>query len=325
MSTASEREAALRRALLSAAEQIEPAPGGLERIQQRLGRPRPVLIAQAEAAWTVVLMRAPDVIEALRRRAANVLRLAWDRFGPKSAQGSGPPWLRWVRPLVAMSVAVFVVGAGVYVGLDSPALFAPTGGAGQFGGLGGDSGTHATGPQRNSQGATDGNGTQSVYPGAAGSSPSSSACSKSATPRYPASEPASSTSSAATTPPTSASTGTSPAPTTSGTSTPNPSDSTTPSSGDSGAAPDAGLASGGPAATASDGTSQSTTNSSQRDAGATQSAPSPATTGLSQQSSTKKFNPCKKPKAKHKKTSTASTSAKLMQTQPGRADAAKLD
>ena len=35
MTTASEREAALRRALLSAAEYIEPTPGGLERIQER--------------------------------------------------------------------------------------------------------------------------------------------------------------------------------------------------------------------------------------------------------------------------------------------------
>jgi len=49
MSTASEREAALRRALQSAAEYIEPAPGGLERIHERLRRPRPVLVAWLEA------------------------------------------------------------------------------------------------------------------------------------------------------------------------------------------------------------------------------------------------------------------------------------
>jgi len=320
MSTASEREAALRRALLSAAEQIEPAPGGLERIQQRLGRPRPVLIARLEAAWTVVLMRAPDGIEALRRRAANVLQLVWDRFGPKSAQGSGPPWLRWVRPLVAMSVAVFVVGAGVYIGLDSPAVFSTAGGS-LFGPLG-DNGTHPGGPTRGAHRTIDGTVVQSVSPGAAGSSPSPSAC-PSSTPRFGASESASNSSSTSTTPAASASTSTSPSPTPSVGGSSSPSDSSSPASGGAADSPDADLASGSPAATASDDTSQSTADSSERGA---ESAPSPATTDLSQQSSTKKYNPCqKKSKAKHKTTSPATTSAKLKQTQPGRADAAKLD
>ena len=334
MSTASEREAALRRALLSAAEQIEPAPGGLERIQQRLRRPRPALIAGADAAWTVVLMRAPDVIEALRRRASNVLRHVWDRFGPKSAQGSGPPWLRWLRPLVAMSVAAFVVGAGVYIGLASPEGVFPTGGLSS--GTQGDNGSPVGGPARGSHGTIDGTATQSVYPGAASSSGSSSSCSPSASPynlgHAPTGAPIvpttpTSTSSQTTTPPPSA--------TSSDSSSPNPSDSTSASGGGSAATPDPSVASGNPASAggttatgtgASDGTSQSTADSSQRGNRAAQSARSPATTGKSQPpSNSKQYNPCQKKKPKPKKSSQATTSAKLTQTQPGGAVAAKLD
>ena len=60
MSTLNEREAALRRALQSAAASIETAPDGLERIQARLRRPRPVVIAWLEAAWTDIYLRAQD-------------------------------------------------------------------------------------------------------------------------------------------------------------------------------------------------------------------------------------------------------------------------
>lgn len=85
MSTASEREVALRRALMSAAAQVEPAPGGLERIQARLGRPHPLPVAWLFAAWTGLVMRAPDAMAAMRRSAASALQLVADRFGPRSA------------------------------------------------------------------------------------------------------------------------------------------------------------------------------------------------------------------------------------------------
>ncbi|HKD88778.1 MAG TPA: hypothetical protein VKB62_09630 [Streptosporangiaceae bacterium] len=331
MSTANEREAALRRALLSAAEYIEPAPGGLERIQGRLGRPRPPLVARLEAAWTVVQMRAPDVIEAIRRRAAKVLRLVWERFGPDSAPRQGPRWLNWLRPLVAMSVAVFVIGAGVYIGLASPeGSIVPTDGVPV--GTPGSGGSQPGGPGHGGQGAPAGNGS---LPGdlTAPSQSGSPSCSPSLTPYNPGHV-------------------SSGAPIVSGSPTPNPSGSTTPppsptpststssdpsnSTAPSGAAPGAGLTSGNPGANAGTGTGASNggvsgslrTHHTARHSTSQSAAPS---SGTNQPSSNgPKYNPCasKSSGTHHKTTTSASTapqtSAKLTQTQPGKAVAAKL-
>jgi len=335
MSTASEREAALRRALQSAAEYIEPAPGGLERIQERLGHPRPVLIAWLEAAWTVVMMRAPDVIEAVRRQAATVLRLVWERFGPKQAAGHGP--MRWLRPLTAMSVAVFVIGASVYVGLES-STGAFTIGA-SFG-AGGVAGSHPNGRGGNGGGTPDATGARSSYPLASNSSGSPSACNKSSsTPRFqgpgsqsttPSTQSSSPTTSSppATTPPTSSSPPSS--------TTPNPGSSSP--SADPGVAPDAGQTSGNPAlagANASTGTGVNgdPARLSTRNASVSKSSAPADGTGKSRPLSTdQKYNPCStpKPKSKHtKKTSSPSTatqtSARLGRTQPDGGVAAKLD
>ena len=334
MSTASEREAALRRALQSAAEYIEPAPGGLERIHERLRRPRPMLVAQLEAAGTVVLMRAPDVIEAVRRRAANVLRLVYDRFGPKQAAGKGP--LRWLRPLAAMCVAVFVIGAGVYVGLASPTPLFPTGGVSL--GAAGDAGTHPGGRAASGVGTPLGSGSPPSYPTALSSSGRTSACPTS-TPRFraPTSSPAStSTSPTATT--------TSPS---TGTSSSSPPDSTTPTPGSStpsagaGAASNAAVTSGNPAsAVGSNGTGASDTGvngsparRSAANTNASQTAPpSHAPIGKGKPTSSSPKLPCHSPKPKStpaKKSSSPSTatqtSAKLGHTQPGKAVAATLD
>jgi hypothetical protein len=337
MSTASEREAALRRALQSAANYIEPAPGGLDRIQERLGRPRPVLVAWLEAAWTVVMMRAPDVIEAVRRQAAKVLRLVWDRFGPKAAARPGP--LRWLRPLTAMSVAVFVVGASVYVGLESSTgaftIGASLGGQGL-------TGSHPSKSAPGGGGTADGSGYTSSNPGTSSSPGSTPACSKSSgTAQYSAPPPGSSTS-----PPSSSSApATSTGPST-GSTSPSPSDSTTPDPGssspsaDSGAASDAGqtngnLVSAGANAGTDTGASDTGVNGSParrsaENTNASQSGAPLAADGNSRPSrSDQKHSPCST-KSKHtKKASSPSTatqtSAELGHTQPGRAVAAKLD
>jgi hypothetical protein len=120
MSTLSEREEALRRALFSAAQSIEPAADGFDRIQARLGTPRPALIAWIEGAWSRLLHRSPAVIEDFGRILSSVAALVWKRFGPTpGAHGrpSGP--LSWLRPMAAMTVAIFVVAAGAYVGLST--------------------------------------------------------------------------------------------------------------------------------------------------------------------------------------------------------------
>ena len=83
MSTLNEREAVLRRALHAAADAIEPGFDGLERIQARLGRPRPLrgrlgrggLDGRAAA-------RSVPRLQSARDRLASAIRLAWDRFGP---------------------------------------------------------------------------------------------------------------------------------------------------------------------------------------------------------------------------------------------------
>jgi hypothetical protein len=253
-STPSEREAALRRALLSAAEQIEPAPGGLERIQGRLRRPRPALVAWAEAAWTALVMRAPDVTEAIRRRAADVLRLAWERFGPRPAPGGGPHRLSWVRPLAAMSVAVFVLGAGAYVALQSVSSpISTTGGVGP-GTLVPGGGSRTVGGGPNGSGTTDGHGSQSPYSSASRSPRSSPSCtpSPSATPYnsgqastgppFQSTDPTTGSTSPSTTPP---STSTSPPVSP----TPTPTVTTSPANGGSASTPDAGLTSENPAST----------------------------------------------------------------------------
>ena len=327
MSTPSEREAALRRALLSAAEQIEPAPGGLERIQARLGRPRPLPVAWLEAAWTVLTMRSPDVIEAVRRRLAMVLGLAWERFGPRSASGPGPgSRLRWLRPLVAMSVAVFVIGSGIYIGLASPAAIFNTNGVTINGG---DGGTHPGGAGHSGHGATYGNGSLPASP-APNSSGGSAACKK-PRPRY---ESAPSTSPSPTSPATSPSQSTSPSPSPSDSASPNPS-SSPPSSGGSAATPAAGLPGviAGNAVSGTGGSKSGTSGKSARNGALSASATqSPVAGGPSLPSSNSpKYNPCPNRKRRHHgKTTTLASAAgpmsvQLSQTQPGEAVAVKLD
>src|SRR5260370_37228662 len=105
MSTLNERAAALRRALQSAAASIQPAPGGLERIQARLRRPRPVVIAWLEAAWTDIYLRAQDRLQTAVPLLAEGMRRVGQRFAPTSEPGRALP-LRWLRPLAAMTLAI---------------------------------------------------------------------------------------------------------------------------------------------------------------------------------------------------------------------------
>jgi hypothetical protein len=126
MSTLSEREEALRRALFSAAESIEPAPDGLERIRARLTPPRPPLIAWLEGIWTGLVARARALAEDSRRLLASGFGFAWHRFAPAHAAPGQRNLLRWFRPMTAMAVATFVVAVGVYVGLNESSSIFPT-------------------------------------------------------------------------------------------------------------------------------------------------------------------------------------------------------
>jgi hypothetical protein len=156
MSTLNEREALLRRALHAAAEAVEPHGDGLERIQARLHRPRPLAVAWAEAAWTDVRLRAPAGLESWLERLLGGIGLAWDRFGPRRTSGRrGTRPLGWLRPLAALSVTVFIVAAGTYVAIDAQQAIFPSssklphgngGGTGGGGSVGGSGSTNAQSP-----------------------------------------------------------------------------------------------------------------------------------------------------------------------------------
>lgn len=128
MSTLSEREAILRRALHAAADGIEPGGDGLQRIQSRLGRPRPLALAWAEAVWTDIILRAPGGFQSASEWVANATRVAWERFGPTSGSGGGRAarTFSWLRPLAALGVTVAIVAAGAYVALDAQQAIFPS-------------------------------------------------------------------------------------------------------------------------------------------------------------------------------------------------------
>jgi hypothetical protein len=120
-----DHEAALRYALHAAADQVQPREDGLERIQARLRGPRLLPVAWLEAAWTRLSLRLPEGFH-LRPAADRVrqeLRAAWERFGPQSERGVK---LGWLRPVAAMSVAVFIVAAVVYTAIEVPQVVSPS-------------------------------------------------------------------------------------------------------------------------------------------------------------------------------------------------------
>jgi hypothetical protein len=132
-------EDALRRALTAAAESIEPAGDGLQRIRHRLDSrrsPRSVLSRCAE--WlelhgTRFLVRLEPVTEAgrtaLRRTGPLVALVSFLRglLGPQAARRAGGhrgaggspgrlgPAGPWLKPVLAVSAAVAIVVAGVVI------------------------------------------------------------------------------------------------------------------------------------------------------------------------------------------------------------------
>src|SRR5260370_8948974 len=85
-------EETLRRALHAAADRIEPAPDGLERIRARLSKPRPLAVAWLMVCWTGVaqpaLLRMEPAVASLFERLGAWLRLRLNALGPR---GEGPP------------------------------------------------------------------------------------------------------------------------------------------------------------------------------------------------------------------------------------------
>jgi len=104
--THSEQEEILRRALHAVADTIEPAAGGLERIRERLSKPRPLAVAWLMVGWTVMvqplLLRMEPAVAGAAGRLGSWLRLmlralgtAVERLGP-AAEDVRPAVVRLV-------------------------------------------------------------------------------------------------------------------------------------------------------------------------------------------------------------------------------------
>ena len=129
-------EDALRRALTAAAESIEPAGDGLQRIRHRLDSPRSVFSECAE--WLELrrirfLVRLEPVTEAgrttLRRTGplAGLVSFVRDLLSPPAARRPGGrrgaagsrsrlgPAGPWLKPVLAVSAAVAIVVVGVVI------------------------------------------------------------------------------------------------------------------------------------------------------------------------------------------------------------------
>jgi hypothetical protein len=219
-------EAAIRRALQAAAGELEPRDDGLQRIQRRLRRPRPLPVAWLEVAWVRLSLRLPDRAWGALDWLAVELRAVSRHFMPPSADRDGTrggrPWLAWARPVVAMGIAVSIVTAVVYMAIEVPqAIVSTTGNSSSV--TGGQ--THPGGGTPNGQGKSGpSGGPGSASSGASGNPSSTPSCGSKPTPVPTLFVPS---------PSASPSTSASPSPSTSvtGSPSPSPSGSITPTPG----------------------------------------------------------------------------------------------
>jgi hypothetical protein len=221
-------EAALRSILRAAADQVEPRVDGLERIQHRLTRPRPLAVAWAMITWTRLSMRLSSSFRYLADRVVTEYRIASERFMPPPADREGRrARLTWLRPVAALSTAVAVIGAVVYLAAGFSQVASQTGadtnarGGGHHGGAtSGQSGlgksqAQSTAPQTSRSGQSSSSGSPNC---------ATSGTKNQSSPPATIFSPPSSTSPTGTTSPSPSQT---PTPTTTPTPTPTPSSSST--------------------------------------------------------------------------------------------------
>jgi hypothetical protein len=177
----------LRRALHAAAESVDPSPDGLERIRARMGQP-PVLSLASAVAWcheagTMALAWAAPLI----RTALDAFWSVIDRFRPATAvPGQSGPRYGWIRPVVAMGTAIFIVAAGAFAVLTLPHAMSSDGNSAFFqlpwthpAGSGG-SGSGGNGSGLNGQSSSQiagGSSAAGTYGSPSSASPASSQCS----------------------------------------------------------------------------------------------------------------------------------------------------
>src|SRR5450755_631947 len=102
----------LRRALHAAANSVEPAEDGLERIRARLTSPYPTPLAWVMAGCSQVARYTAGVLQSVLAWPETVLGPVRERF--RSAQPGPPPGRRRarLRPAAAAAIAAFAVIAG---------------------------------------------------------------------------------------------------------------------------------------------------------------------------------------------------------------------
>jgi hypothetical protein len=154
----------LRRALRAAAESVEPSADGLERIRERLGY-SPLLSFSSIAGWfSVAAVRFTGWAVPAFGTACEIFWALVDRFRPLDAPpGHVKPGLRWLRPMTAAALALFVIAGGAFAAKVIPSAIsaAPAGHSNGTGGSGGSVG--ATG-----QGAVHGSSPFQATPGSSG-------------------------------------------------------------------------------------------------------------------------------------------------------------
>ncbi len=154
----------LRRALHAAAESVEPSADGLERIRERLGY-GPLLSFSSITGWfSVAAVRFTGWAVPAFGTACEIFWALVDRFRPLDASpGHAKPGLRWLRPLTATALALFVIAGGAFAAKVIPSAIsaAPAGHSNGTGGSGGSVG--ATG-----QGAVHGSSPFQGTPGSSG-------------------------------------------------------------------------------------------------------------------------------------------------------------
>ena len=126
-----EHEELLRRALRGAADSVEPAEDGLERIRARLRPPRPALAAWMMSGAEPAALRLQPVLDWFRLRMARVpegsrrwlvpggLPPALRGIGPAMARlgggaGQASPRAGWLRAAAAMAAFAVIIGSGAF-------------------------------------------------------------------------------------------------------------------------------------------------------------------------------------------------------------------
>src|SRR5712692_4781412 len=119
-------ENVLRNALRVAADSIEPAADGLERIRAKISARRRLQLPRWWTAIPIVILLSllrrlePAVIWA--RYAAGVVA---NRFRPDSERAGALGWLGWLRPAAAVATGLFVVAAASWAIAALPQEFSP--------------------------------------------------------------------------------------------------------------------------------------------------------------------------------------------------------